>query len=124
LVDAEGHPLALVITGAATHDQKAAEELIDSVSVGRKKRPEVISADKGYDSIPLRKALTSRRIKANIPEREAKNQKRIRHRRGRKPKVLKVLYKTRFVVERTFAWLNGRFRRLRIRYRHHIQITH
>jgi len=68
-------------------------------------------ADKGYDSRELRRYLRRRGIKANIPERQYKR----RRKRGRPYKYDKDLGKSRFVVERTNAWLKS-FRRLHFRW--------
>jgi len=66
-----------------------------------RRKPELVQADRGYDSNPLRTELLSRGIKSEIARR------RTPHGSG--------LGKTRWVVERTIAWLHW-FRRLRIRY--------
>jgi transposase len=65
------------------------------------RKPKLIQADRGYDSNPLRKLLTERGIHSQIARRYTK------HGSG--------LGKTRWVVERTIAWLH-QFRRLRIRF--------
>ena len=66
-----------------------------------RKRPQKLHADKGYDYGKCRRALRKRGIKSRIARRGIESSERLgRH---------------RWVVERTFAWLN-RFRRLRIRY--------
>ena len=65
------------------------------------RKPKVIQADRGYDSNPLRRLLAQRGIRSEIARRYTK------HGSG--------LGKTRWVVERTIAWLH-QFRRLRIRY--------
>ena len=82
-----------------------------SIRVGRRHRPgrprqkpERLSADRGYDSDPLRKQLARRGIKLIVPHRQNR----------RKPptpdgRALRR-YKRRWTVERTFAWL-GNFRR-------------
>jgi transposase len=66
-----------------------------------KRKPDLIQADRGYDSEPLRRELAIRGIDSEIARRYTE------HGSG--------LGKTRWVVERTIAWLHG-FRRLRIRY--------
>lgn len=66
-----------------------------------RKRPAKLHADKGYDYHKCRLALRKRGIKSRIARRGIESSERLgRH---------------RWVVERTFAWLN-RFRRLRVRY--------
>jgi transposase len=67
-----------------------------------------VYADNGYDSKAIRDYLKNRNIASHIPKRNFKmknnniNQNRYR--------------KTRFVVERFFAWLKCGFHRTRIRY--------
>lgn len=65
------------------------------------RKPKLVQADRGYDSNPLRKLLAGRGIQSQIARRYTK------HGSG--------LGKTRWVVERTIAWLH-QFRRLRIRF--------
>lgn len=104
--------MALHLTGAQVHDSKAALHTLERIQVGRRRRPEGLSADKGYDSRPLRQALRRRGIRASIPERSFSH----RRKRGRPPLRDHDLDARRWVVERTFAWLNNGFRRLRVRY--------
>lgn len=71
-----------------------------------------MAADKGYDSRPVRRWLRQRGVRASIPERQYRH----RRKRGRPPQQDPALDSHRWVVERTFAWLNNCFRRLRVRY--------
>ena len=66
-----------------------------------KRKPELVQADRAYDSDPLRDLLSERGIDTQIARR------RTPHGSG--------LGNTRWVVERTIAWLH-QFRRLRVRY--------
>lgn len=109
-VDADGLPLAIKLASGNVHDLDLAEGTIARIRVGNKTRPDVVLADKGYDSTIFRRKLRKRGIKANIPEREYAH----RRKRGRPPKYDSQLGKQRFVVERTNAWLKS-FRRLRFR---------
>jgi transposase len=72
-----------------------------------KRKPELIQADRAYDSNPLRQALHKRGIATQIARRYTA------HGSG--------LGKTRWVVERTIAWLH-QFRQLRIRFERLAQI--
>lgn len=77
------------------------------------RKPALIQGDRGYDSQPHRDALHRRRIKTQLAKR------RTPHGSG--------LGRTRWVVERTLAWLH-RFRRLNVRYErrpcvHHAFLT-
>jgi IS5 family transposase len=66
----------------------------------RRKRPDKLHADKGYDYPRCRAALSKRHIKVRIARKGIDSRQRLgRH---------------RWVVERTLAWLNH-FRRLRVR---------
>lgn len=95
------------MTKANRHDVTQAENLLNAVPAicgkrgAPKRRPHAFQADRAYDSNCLRAKLRRRRIEPQIARR------RTQHGSG--------LGKTRWVVERTFAWLH-QFRRLRIRY--------
>ncbi len=64
-------------------------------------RPDSVLGDRAYDAERIRRALRSRQILPRLAMRNTK------HGSG--------LGRLRWVVERTFAWLN-QFRRLRVRY--------
>ena len=94
-------------TGANRHESLVFEEVLDAVSPikqpngRRRQRPAKLHTDKGYAYPRCRTALTRRHIKVRIARKGVDSSQRLgRH---------------RWVVERTFAWLN-RFRRLAIRY--------
>ena len=94
-------------SAANVHDSKMLEEAIDAIQPirtphgQRRKRPTKLHADKGYDYGRCRKALRARNIIARIARRGIESSQRL----GR----------YRWVVERTFSWLN-RYRRLKVRY--------
>ena len=97
----------MCLSAANCHDSTAFTEVLDAVvpvrqARGRpRKRPRKLHADKGYDYGKCRLALRQRGIKGRIARRGVESSQRLgRH---------------RWVVERTFAWLN-QFRRLRVRY--------
>ena len=113
IVDAQGVPLALTIMTGSAHDVRGAVPTLDRLRIGRRHRPGCLVADKGYDSRAFRSVLQARQIRAHIPERAFFGQRR---RRGRPYLVDQALVAQRWVIERTFAWLNNSFRRLRIRY--------
>lgn len=110
-VDQEGLPLTVRLASGNVHDLSLALPTLEAIQVGRRTRPGLVLADKGYDSRPLRKSLRKRGIQVNIPER----QYRKRRKRGRPPKYDPDLGKTRFVVERTNGWLKS-FRRIHFRF--------
>lgn len=70
------------------------------------------NADSGFDTREGRKMLWNRGVRPNIPENK-RNRKRAK--RGRKRHFNHDVYKTRFVVERTFAWID-KFRTLLLRF--------
>ena len=107
LTDAQGIPLSIVLTQANRHDVTQVLPLLNALPPvaglrgAPKRRPELIQADRAHDSDPLRALLAERGIDTPIARR------RTAHGSG--------LGKTRWVVERTIAWLHP-FRRLRLRY--------
>lgn len=115
LVEGYGYPLAAHTTSAKSSEIGEVIPLLTSSKVPRPKGgrprscPKYLQADKGYDSRTLRKELRRREVKPIIPRREWKNR---RQRPGRKPAPLI----DRFKVERCFAWLQRKFRRLAVRW--------
>ena len=108
MVDRNGVPLAVVLTGANAHDSTVFEELVDAVEPikrpgrGRpRKRPEKLHADKAYDSKRCREVLRNRGIKVRIARKGIESSEK--------------LGCHRWVVERTLAWL-AKYRRLTVRY--------
>lgn len=105
LTDANGVPLVADITGANTPDVSELQVLVNSVppvagKVGRpRRRPRRLQGDRGYDSAALRYWLRRLRIRPELARRRTK------HGSG--------LGRTRWVVERTIAWLHS-FRKLRL----------
>lgn len=97
----------MILTKANRHDVTQLLPLVEAIppiggKPGRPRRkPKLVQADRAYDSNPLRAALQAQGIDSQIARRRTK------HGSG--------LGKTRWVVERTIAWLHW-FRRLRIRY--------
>lgn len=107
ITDANGIPLATILTPANTHDVTQLLSLVDAIPPIRGKqgrprqRPDAVQGDRGYDSEPHRKELRKRYIQPILAKR------RTEHGSG--------LGIHRWVVERTLSWLH-QFRRLRIRY--------
>lgn len=66
-----------------------------------RRKPDLVQADRGYDSQPHRDTLAERGIDTQIARRRTEHGSR--------------LGTTRWVIERTIAWLH-QFRRLRVRY--------
>jgi transposase len=111
IVDGQGIPLAVSLTGGNRNDVTQLEPLLDKIPaaaaaaaglVGRPRhRPDALLADRGYDHDKYRRLLWQRGIRPVIAKRGEP------HGSG--------LGVFRYVVERTIAWLHG-FRRLRIRW--------
>lgn len=99
--------LSVILTQANGHDVTQLLPLVDAIPPIRgkrgapKRKPNLLQADRGYDSEPHRVALLARGIQSHIAR------PRTEHGSG--------LGKTRWVAGRTIAWLHW-FRRLRIRY--------
>lgn len=105
LVDFLGTPFNIVFASGNKHDMPLAEATITNNSVGK---PNLILADKGYDSDKLRSALNEAGIHTNIPTRKIKNRKK-------QENYNIPLGKMRFKIERTNAWIKS-FRRLHFRF--------
>ncbi len=107
IVDTQGIPLAITVTGANRHDSMAFESTLDAIPPvpglgGRpRKRPDKLHADKGYDGRRCRSDLRRRGITARIARKGIESKDRL----GR----------YRWVVERTHAWFAG-FGKLRVRF--------
>jgi len=107
LTDARGIPLVARLTAAHRHDVTQLLPLVDAMPAlqgraGRPvRKPQVVQGDRGYDSQPHRHQLLARGIASQLAKRGRS------HGSG--------LGRTRWVVERTLAWLH-RFRRLAVRY--------
>ena len=101
LVDADGRPVALRLTGGQVHDSQEAEALLDAMPQGA-----TLLADKGYDSNAIREAAARKDVWANIPSRS--------NRKQRFP-FSGWLYRQRNLVERFFNRIKH-FRGIATRY--------
>ena len=107
ICDGQGVPLAVQLSGANRNDSQQALPLVDAIPLlqgerGRPRfRPDCVIGDRGYDARAIREGLRMRGISPRLAQRYTE------HGSG--------LGRYRWVVERTFAWLN-QFRRLRVRY--------
>jgi transposase len=107
ITDANGVPLAVILTPANRYDGTQLIPLVNAVPpvrgrCGRPRcRPDAVQGDAGYCSKAHARWLRSRHIHPLIPVH------RMVHGSG--------LGTTRWVVERTLSWLH-QFRRLRVRY--------
>lgn len=115
VVDGQGIPLGGAIASASPAEVTLAETALETIKVPRrgrgrpKTRPKRLIADKAYDSNKLREKLGARGIRLLVPYRRNRKDRR------KQSEEVKVRYKRRWKIERTFAWL-GNFRRLVVRY--------
>lgn len=111
LTEGNGMPLANSTTPANGSQREQIFPLIDKVKLktnkrGRpRKRLKVLATDKGYDSKEKRASLRKRGIRPQIPKRVWKN-------RGRPIKIAVP----RFQQEGCFAWYQGKYRRLVVKW--------
>ena len=70
LVDADGRPVDLRLTGGQVHDSQEAEALLEAMPQGA-----TLLADKGYDSNAIREAAARKKAWANIPARSNRKQR-------------------------------------------------
>ena len=107
ITERTGLPLSVGISGANTHDSQALIPLVKGIPPirsrrgPRRRRPDKLHADKGYDYNHLRRWLSVRGIRHRIARKGVETSQRLGHHR--------------WTIERTMAWLAG-YRRLRRRY--------
>lgn len=117
VTDGNGIPIGFLLDSAQVHEVRLAPETLNTLKIRNKTRPKKLVADRGYDSRRFRAYLRARGIAYCIPpKRRPKNWK---PRRGRPPSYNPHTYKSRWIIERTFAWL-GNYRRLLIRWERHL----
>lgn len=101
-------PIAVIISGANTHDVKLLEKTLDAVIVERPmvtdEAPQHLCADAGYTGNPAAEIIAAHDYTPHVRSRGQEVTERQEGKRAR-----------RWVVEVTFSWLN-RFRRLLIRW--------
>lgn len=105
MTDGGGVPLGALVTAGQSHESKSFEALMDTVRIGRRRRPGAVAGDKGYSYPRIRAWCRRRGIEAVIPARS--NQPRERLDRDK--------YRGRNVVERCIGWLKES-RRVATRY--------
>ncbi len=112
LVDYHGHPLNIITTSARGDERKQVIPLLNTIinyihKHNLSKEIPILEADKGYDSMELRKNILSYNIFPWISYRNM----------GKKNKNGKTSMKRiRWKVERAIAWLQKKFRRIVNRY--------
>jgi transposase len=98
-------PLGALVTPGQAHESKFFEALMDTVNIGRRRRPCAVAGDKGYSYERIRAWLSKRGIEAVIPTRNDQPRRRLNKRK----------YRGRNVVERCIGWLKW-CRRVATRY--------
>lgn len=111
-MDNNGLPVSIIISAANEHDSTRFIDVVKNISeyLDDDSIEQIVSvyADKGYDAEFIREYLKKRNIRDCIPHRNFKTKRN---------KTIQNRYnKTRYVVERFFAWLKCGFHRIRIRY--------
>ena len=115
VVDGHGTPLAMSLSAGHRHEMTMACQTIEAIRVPRRtgrprSRPDGLAADKGYDANWFRRWLRGRGIRASIAQLGSR-----KARPGRPLLYDKKLSGRRWVVERTFGWLNN-WRAISVRY--------
>jgi transposase len=105
VTDGQGVPLGALVTAGQAHESKSFEAVMDTVRIGRRRRPRAVAGDKGYSFPRIRRWLSDRGIEAVIPTRS--NQPPLPLDRDR--------YRRRNVIELCIGWLKC-CRRLATRY--------
>lgn len=109
LTDGNGIPLAAAVDGANTHDMRLVDETLKSIPIERPDPNDVeknMCLEQGYDYDDVRQTIDQYGYNARIKSRGDEEQER---------KQLPTYRARRWVVERTYSWMN-RFRRLLIRW--------
>jgi len=111
-VESNGLPVSIVIGPACEHDSArfidTMENISDYLDDDSIEQIVAVYADKGYDAKKIREYLRNRNIRDRIPHRNFKP----RNKRTNQDNY----NKTRYLVERFFAWLKCGFHRITIRY--------
>lgn len=105
MTDGQGIPLGALVTAGQSHESTSFGAVMDTVKIGRRRRPDALAGDKCYSYRSVRTWLAERGIKAVIPTRS--NQRTL--------KLNRELYRQRNVVERCIGWLKC-CRRIATRY--------
>jgi putative transposase len=115
LVDEQGLPLSLHVTGANEHDKWSADDLIVSIVVERpdpEQGEQHLCADKGYDYEDVHQVVAQEQYVSHIKHRRRRNEPLL----DECPIPGELRYPARrWVVERTLGWLCKR-RSLKVRW--------
>lgn len=112
IADRHGLPIGISVASASPHETKLVETTLEQRFT--RQVPPLLIGDKAYDSDPLDEKLKKQYgVELVAPHKE--NRSKPRTQDGRRLRR----YKRRWKVERLFAWLQN-FRRLTIRWEHHL----
>lgn len=106
LCDSHGIIAAFRLSAGNINECTEAIPLLESVGVGRKRRPRSLAGDKGYSTRAIRARCRAHHVQAVIPERIDQIKQRSR-RPGRKPSFDRIQYRRRNVIERAVGWLKN-----------------
>lgn len=117
IIDKNGIPIAIDITKPGGSDHLYALPVVDKIKILNRKRgrpvtrPKYLVADRGYAARDFRNGLRKRSIRHQIPLTNPGGN--VKCFKGRPPSYQPLLYKARWKVERTIAWLSN-FRRVNV----------
>ena len=109
LVDGEGVPLSLVVTGANRHDVSQLEAMLNAIVIERPdifEYPQHLCLDKGYTGEPALEIVV---LRGFIPHIRSRGEEKTEWEENPDSKA------RRWVVEATHSWIN-RFRKLLVRF--------
>lgn len=109
LADGKGIPMGVTLHSASPAEVTLAEETLDAGRTITRRSPKRLIADRAYDSDPLRRRLSKRRIEQITPHRRNRVKASLQDGRALRR------YRHRWKVERTISWL-GSFRRVHTRW--------
>lgn len=120
VVDGQGVPLAAHLDSADKGESQLVSQTLEKIRIPRQRpfgpwmKPLRLIADKAYDARELREGLAEKGIELICPHLKSRAHKVQDGRSLRR-------YRRRWKMERTFSWI-GNFRRLCIRWEHHLTL--
>ncbi|WP_083810150.1 transposase [Methanohalobium evestigatum] len=113
----DGFLVGLIILQGVEYNSKKFFELIESIKINTRSRPRTrpdeVLANSAFDTLDIRGYLKSRLIKNNIQVNPGIQKRRSL---GRPARFEPRFYHKRTTIERLFAWLKMRFRKVNNRY--------
>ncbi len=121
LTDYHGQPLAITTTPANGDERQEVQKLLDRSGLEafgknfHNRSMVILEEDKGYDSGKIRQMLLNRGIFPFIPRRNI-GQSGLERPKQKEVAAFFQIESVRWRVERTFAWLKRKYRRLLMRW--------